>query len=49
MNTPLNYKINSRQNENSTNKKLLFTDKRYKKINKSLDFKTNIITNKNKS
>ena len=49
MNTPLNYKINSRQNESSTNKKLLFTDKRYKKINKSLDFKTNIITNKNKS
>ena len=49
MNTPLNYKINSRQNESSTNKKLLFTDKRYKKINKSLDFETNIITNKNKS
>ena len=51
MNTPINnikYKINSKQNDNSMNKKFLFSDKKYKKI-KSLDFRTNIIVNRNKN
>ena len=48
LNTPINYKINNRQNDVANNKKMLFTDKRFKKINKSIEFRTNIITNKNK-
>ena len=51
MNTPINnikYKINSKQNYSSSNKKFLFSDKKYKKI-KSLDFRTNIIVNRNKN
>ena len=51
MNTPINnikYKINSKQNDNSMNKKFLFSDKKYKKI-KSLDFRTNISVNRNKN
>ena len=51
MNTPINnikYKINSKQNDISSNKKFLFSDKKYKKI-KSLDFRTNIIVNRNKN
>ena len=47
LNTPI-YKINNRQNDVANNKKMLFTDKRFKKINKSIEFRTNIITNKNK-
>ena len=49
LNTPINYKINNRQNDVSNNKKMLFTDKRYKKINKSIEFRINVIKNKNKS
>ena len=51
MNTPINnikYKINSKQNDISSNKKFLFSDKKYKKF-KSLDFRTNIIVNRNKN
>ena len=52
INTPINdikYKVINRQNLNSNNKKLLFTDKKYKKMNKSLDFKNSIILNRKKS
>lgn len=51
MNTPINnlkYKIN-RQKNSSSNKKLLFSDKKFKKMNKSLDFKNNNFTNGKKS
>ena len=51
MNTPINnlkYKIN-RQKNSSSNKKLLFSDKKFKKMNKSLDFKNNNYTNRKKS
>ena len=52
MNTPINnlkYKINNRHKNSSSNKKLLFSDKKFKKMNKSLDFKNNIFTNGKKS
>jgi hypothetical protein len=52
MNTPINnlkYKINNRHKNSSSNKKLLFSDKKFKKMNKSLDFKNNIFTNRKKS
>ena len=51
MNTPINnlkYKIN-RQKNSSSNKKLLFSDKKFKKMNKSLDFKNNNYTSRKKS
>ena len=51
MNTPINnlkYKIN-RQKNSSSNKKLLFSDKKFKKMNKSLDFKNNNYTNRKKN
>ena len=52
MNSPKNnvkYKINIDKNNHSSSKKFLFNDKKIKKINKVLDFRSNIITNKNKS
>ena len=47
--TPISYKFKGRRNESSTNIKGLLTDKRYKKMNGSLDFKSNIIFNRKKS
>ena len=49
INTPINHKFKNRRNDSLTNNKNIFTDKRYKKMNKSLDFKSNIIINRNKS
>ena len=49
INTPINHKFVNRRNDSLTNNKNIFTDKRYKKMNKSLDFKSNIIINRNKS
>ena len=52
MNTPINnikYKINTKQNASSSNKKILFTDKKFKKIKKNFYYKTNIIINRKKS
>ena len=47
--TPVSYKFKGRRNGSSTNNKSIFSDKRFKKMNKSLDFKSNIIINRNKS
>ena len=44
MNTPKKFKFNYRHNENTTAKKIFFTDKRFKKMNKSLDYKSKILT-----
>ena len=49
INTPINHKFKNRRNDSLINNKNIFTDKRYKKMNKSLDFKSNIIINRNKS
>ena len=52
MNTPINnikYKINTKQNTSSSNKKILFTDKKFKKIKKNFYYKANIITSRKKS
>ena len=52
MNTPINnikYKINTKQNTSSSNKKILFTDKKFKKIKKNFYYKANIITCRKKS
>ena len=47
--TPISYKFKGRRNESSTNIKGIYSDKRYKKMNASLDFKSNIISNRKKS
>ena len=47
--TPISYKFKGRRNESSTNIKSIYSDKRYKKMNASLDFKSNIISNRKKS
>ena len=47
--TPISYKFKGRRNESSTNIKGIYSDKRYKKMNGSLDFKSNIISNRKKS
>ena len=52
MNTPKNnvkYKINTKQNTSSSNKKILFTDKKFNKIKKNFYYKANIITSRKKS
>ena len=52
MNTPINnikYKINTKQNTSSSNKKILFTDKKFKKIKKNFYYKANVITSRKKS
>ena len=47
--TPVSYKFKGRRNGSSTNNKSIFSDKRFKKMNKSLDFKSNIFTNRKKN